>query len=98
MGLDSVLTGTRIFFHLGIAILLLSYHPNGARYRFGVSSLAAILAMSNAGLGVALLSGAIEPKSLGGQWLNAGGWGTVFGVIVMCRGNVGKIIPKKVHA
>lgn len=98
MEFESVLTGTRIFFHLGIALLLLSYHPKGARYRLGVSSLAALLAMCNAGLGIGLLTGAVEPRSLGGQWLNLGGWGAVFGVIVMCRGNVGKIIPRKVHA
>ena len=98
MEFDSLLTSTRIFFHLGIAGLLLSYHPAGARYRLGVSSLAALLAMCNAGLGVALWTGAIEPRSLGGQWLNLGGWGAVFGVIVMCRGNVGKIIPRKIHA
>lgn len=98
MEFDSLLTGIRIFFHLGIAILLLSYHPRGSRYRFGVSALAAILAMSNAGLGVALLSGAIEPKTMGSQWLNAGGWGAVFGVVVMCRGNLAKIVPKRVHA
>lgn len=98
MEFESVLTGTRIFFHLGIALLLLSYHPKGARYRLGVSSLAALLAMCNAGLGIGLLTGAIEPRSLGGQWLNLGGWGAVFGVIVMCRGNVGKIIPRKIHA
>ena len=98
MDFESLLTGTRIFFHLGIALLLLSYHPRGARYRFGVSSLAAILAMSNAGLGIGLLTGAIEPRTLGGQWLNAGGWGAVFGVVVMCRGNLAKVIPKRVHA
>lgn len=98
MEFESVLTGTRIFFHLGIALLLLSYHPKGARYRLGVSSLAALLAMCNAGLGIGLLTGAIEPRSLGGQWLNLGGWGAVFCVIVMCRGNVGKIIPRKLHA
>lgn len=97
MEFDSVLTGTRIFFHLGIAALLLSYHPRGARYRFFVSSLAALLAMSNAGLGVALWSGAIEPRTLGGQWLNAGGWGAVFGIVVLCRGNLAKIVPKRAH-
>lgn len=98
MEFDSVLTGVRIFFHLGIAALLLSYHPKGARYRFWVTVLAASLAMSNAGLGVALWSGAIEPRTLGGQWLNAGGWGAVFGIVVMCRGNIGRIVPKRAHA
>jgi len=98
MEFDSLLTGIRIFFHLGIAALLLSYHPRGARYRFFVSALAALLAMSNAGLGVALWSGAIEPKTLGGQWLNAGGWGAVFGIVVLCRGNLAKIVPKRAHA
>lgn len=98
MELDSFLTCLRIFFHLGIAALLLSYHPRGARYRFFVSALAAVLAMSNAGLGVALWSGAIEPKTLGGQWLNVGGWGAVFGIVAMCRGNMAKIVPKRAHA
>lgn len=98
MDSESVLTATRIFFHLGIALLLLSYHPKGARYRLGVSALATLLAMCNAGLGIGLLTGAIEPRTLGGQWLNAGGWGVVFGIVVMCRGNVGKIIPRKIHA
>lgn len=98
MDSESVLTATRIFFHLGIALLLLSYHPKGARYRLGVSALATLLAMCNAGLGIGLLTGAIEPRTLGGQWLNAGGWGAVFGIVVMCRGNLAKVIPKRAHA
>lgn len=97
MELDSVITGIRVFFHLGIVALLLSYHPKGARYRGGVSTLAAVLAMCNAGLGVGLWSGAFEPRTFGSQWLNAGGWGAVFGIIIMCRGNLAKIVPKKAH-
>lgn len=98
MEFDSLFTGLRVFFHLGIVGLLFSYHPHGARQRWGVSSVAALLAMSNAGLGIALLTGAVEPRTLGGQWLNAAGWGAVFALIVMCRGNLAKFLPKRASA
>ena len=95
MELDSVLTLMREVFHFGIAFLLLSYQPHGARHRYCVSLLAMIMAASNLGLGAALLTGAIEPRSMGGQWLHIGAFGSLFWLIFMCRGNVAKMIPNR---
>lgn len=98
MELDHVLTLIREGLHFGTALVLLSYQPKGARHRYGVSFLAMIMAASNLALGVALLTSAIEPRSMGGQWLHIGAFGSLFCLILMCRGNVGKIIPRKIHA
>jgi len=95
MDLDSILTLVREGFHLGIAFLLLSYQPHGARHRYCVSFIAMIMAASNLALGAAQLTRAIEPKHLGGQWLNIGACGSLFWRICLCRGNVAKMIPNR---
>ncbi|QHJ81283.1 MAG: hypothetical protein [Caudoviricetes sp.] len=97
MDLDSVLLIIREGLHFGIALTLLSYQPRGARYRKGVSCLAMIMAASNLGLGVMLLTGAVEPKAIGSQWLHIGAFGSLFWLILMCRGNVAKMIPNRSH-
>ncbi|MGY2429563.1 phage holin family protein [Pseudomonas tolaasii] len=97
MELDHVLTLIREGLHFGTALVLLSYQPNGARHRYGVSFLAMIMAASNLALGVALLTSAIEPRSMGGQWLHIGAFGSLFCLILMCRGNVAKMIPNRSH-
>lgn len=97
MELDSVLTLIREGLHFGIALVLLSYQPRGARHRYGVSFLAMIMAASNLGLGVALLTGAVEPRSMGGQWLHVGAFGSLFWWILMCRGNVAKMTSNRSH-
>ena len=95
MDLESVLTLLREVFHFGIAFLLLSYQPHGARHRYFVSILAMVMASSNLGLGAALLTGAIEPRSMGGQWLHIGAFGSLFWLILLCRGNVAKMVPNR---
>ena len=95
MDLDSILTLVRAGYHIGIAGLLLSYLPHGERQRYCVSVIAMIMAASNLALGAALLTGAIEPKHLGGQWLNIGAFGSLFWLICLCRGNVAKMIPNR---
>lgn len=97
MDLDSILAIVREFFHLGIAFLLLSYQPQGSRHRVYVSLLATIMAASNLGLAAALITGAIEPRSMGGQWLHIGAFGSLFWLILMCRGNVAKMLPNRSH-
>jgi len=97
MEFDSILTTARVVVHLGIALVLLSYQPRGARHRYGVSLLAALLAASSLGQGVGLMVGAVEPRAMGGQWLNLGVFGTLFCLILACRGNVAKILPRCSH-
>jgi hypothetical protein len=94
---DAILTSARVLLHLGVALILLSYHPHGARHRLAVSLLATLMAASNLGLGVALLAGALDPRSMGGQWLHIGALISLFCLILMCRGNVAKMIPNRSH-
>jgi uncharacterized membrane protein HdeD (DUF308 family) len=97
MEFDSILTAARVVVHLGITLVLSSYQPQGARHRYGVSFLAALLAASSLGQGVGLLVGAVDPKAMGGQWLNLGLFGAIFCLILACRGNVAKILPRCSH-
>lgn len=97
MEFDSLLTTVRIAIHMGSAFVLLSYHPRGARYRYGVSFLAALLAASSFGQGVGLAIGVVDPDAMGGKWLNIGLFGTIFCLLLSCRGNVAKIIPRCSH-
>lgn len=95
MELDSVLLILREIFHLGIAVAIGSYQPHGARQRWGVSILATALATSNAGLFMALLTGAIAPTLTGPQWLYVIAFGSLFALVLHCRGNVAKLIPRR---
>lgn len=95
MEFDTVLLLVRVAFHLGIAFLLLSYQPKGARHRICVSLLASVMAASNLGLAVALITGGVEPRAMGGQWLHLAAFGSLFWLIFLCRGNVAKMIPKR---
>lgn len=95
MEFDTFLTMVREVFHFGIAITLLSYQPHGARHRFCISALATLLAAANLGLGVMLLTKAVEPHALGRPWLHVGAFGFLFWLILMCRGNVAKIFPNR---
>lgn len=97
MEFDSLLTTVRVAIHLGSAIVLLSYHPRGARHRYGVSILASLLAASSLSQGVGLMIGTIRPDAMGGQWLNLGLFGVLFYLLILCRGNLAKIIPRCSH-
>lgn len=95
MELDNVLLVLRVIFHFGITVGIGCYQPHGARQRWGVSILATALATSNAGLGVALLTGAIDPNLMGSQWLYVISFGALFALILNCRGNLARLIPRR---
>lgn len=95
MEFDTLLLVLRLIFHYGIFLAIASYHPHGSRQKWGVSSLAVAMASSNLGLGVALSTGAIEPKTLGPQWLYAVAFGSLFWLVLLCRGNMARLIPRR---
>jgi hypothetical protein len=94
MELDSIFQVTRIICHFGIAITIGCYQPRGARQRWGISFLAAAIACSNAGLGMGLFTGAIEPRAFGPQVLHVGASGGLFILLLLSHGNVARFIPK----
>lgn len=98
MELDTIFQMLRIISHLGIAVTIGAYQPHGARQRWGVSLTATALATSNAGLGVALMTGAINPRAFGPQFLYVVAFGSLFLLILNCRGNLAKLIPRRKHA
>jgi len=93
MEFDTILLGLRLVFHFGIFLAIASYHPKGSRQRWGVSSLAVAMASSNFGLGMALSTGAIEPRAIGPQWLYAVAFGSLFWLVLLCRGNMARMLP-----
>lgn len=95
MELDTVFLVLREICHFGIAIGIGSYQPHGARQRWGVSIPATLFGASNLGLGMALLTGAIEPKAFGPQFLYVVAFGSAFAAIVWCRGDVARFFPRK---
>lgn len=98
MEFDTILLTLRLVFHFGIFLAIASYHPKGSRQRWGVSTLAVIMAASNLGLGTALLTGAVEPRNIGPQWLYVGAFGSLFWLVVLSRGNVARLIPRRRRA
>jgi hypothetical protein len=98
MELDTVFLIIRVICHFGIAIRIGAYQPHGARQRWGVSCLATALACSNAGLGTALLTGAIDPKTFGPQFLYVVAFGAIFALVMISKGNVAKLFPRSKHA
>lgn len=98
MEFETCLLMTRAVLHFGTFLVIASYVPNGARYRWGVSVAAMSLAMGSAGLGMwivtGVLTGAFTVQYTGPQWLYLLVFGPVFLLVLRCRGNLARILPR----
>ena len=98
MEFETALLITRAGLHFGTFFVIASYVPNGARYRWGVSLAAMCLAMGSAGLGMwivtGMVTGVFSVQYTGPQWLYLLVFGPVFLLVLRCRGNLARILPR----
>lgn len=97
MEFETALLMVRAVLHFGTFLVIASYVPNGARYRWGVSMIAMSLAAGSAGLGTLIVTGLLTAQYAGPQWLYLMVFGSVFVLVLRCRGNLARILPRFKH-
>ena len=95
MELEQFLQGVRTLTHLATFLTIASYSGSGARWRPAVSVLAACLAGSSLAMATFALTDRSHALRNGPQWLATLGWLSVLLLVISSRGNVARIIPKR---